>query len=59
MGKREIAGTEEVLAMLTEKARDGNVGAMVALERALRFQQRDREAELDAELERMLDNGPG
>ena len=36
MSKTEIASREEVLAMLTEKKRKGQTGAMIALERALR-----------------------
>ena len=33
MEETEIASREEVLAMLTEKARKGSTGAMIALER--------------------------
>jgi Na+-translocating ferredoxin:NAD+ oxidoreductase RNF subunit RnfB len=33
----EIATHEEVLALLSEKARDGSTSAMIALERALRI----------------------
>ncbi len=43
----EIASREEVLAMLTEKARQGYTGAMIALERALRAAERKEREELD------------
>jgi hypothetical protein len=51
----EIASREEVLRMLTEKAREGQTGAMIALERALRTKanKEDQDA-LDAELDRLL-----
>ena len=52
--KPEIATRDEVLEMLTEKARQGFTGAMIALERALRVvEQKEREG-LDSELNRIL-----
>ena len=54
MSKTEIASREEVLAMLTEKARQGQTGAMIALERALRAAEREEREELDTELDRIL-----
>ena len=54
MSKPEIASREEVLAMLTEKARKGQTGAMIALERALRAAERKEREELDNELDRIL-----
>jgi hypothetical protein len=52
----EIASHDEVLGMLTEKARDGQTSAMIALERALRARKDAAEAEaLDDELTRELD----
>ena len=47
----EIASRDEVLAMLTEKARQGFTGAMIALERALRAAERKEHKEFDTELE--------
>ena len=50
----KIASRDEVLEMLTEKARQGFTGAMIALERALRVaEQKEREG-LDSELNRIL-----
>ena len=49
-----IASRDEVLAMLTEKAREGQTGAMIALERALRAAERKEREELDNELARIL-----
>jgi hypothetical protein len=54
MSKPEIASREEVLAMLTEKARKGQTGAMIALERALRAAERKEREALDNELDRIL-----
>ncbi len=54
MSKAEIASREEVLAMLTEKARKGQTGAMIALERALRAAERKERGQLDDELDRIL-----
>jgi hypothetical protein len=49
----EIATHDEVLEMLTEKAREGSTSAMIALERALRL---DPEPNfVDEEFERILD----
>ena len=50
----KIASREEVLQMLTEKARKGQTGAMIALERALRAAERKEREELDNELDRIL-----
>ena len=52
--KPEIASRDEVLEMLTEKARQGFTGAMIALERALRAAERKEREELDSELDRIL-----
>ena len=52
--KPEIATREEVLEMLTEKARKGQTGAMIALERALRAAEAKEREELDNELDRIL-----
>ena len=54
MSKAEIANREEVLALLTERARKGQTGAMIALERALRAVEREEREELDSELDRIL-----
>jgi hypothetical protein len=50
----EIASREEVLRMLTEKARQGQTGAMIALERALRAKAKEDQHPLDRELDRLL-----
>ena len=50
----KIASRDEVLEMLTEKARKGQTGAMIALERALRAAERKEREELDSELDRIL-----
>ena len=50
----QIASRDEVLAMLTEKARQGYTGAMIALERALRAAERKERGELENELHRIL-----
>lgn len=43
MTDAQIADRAEVLRLLTEKAREGSTSAMIALERALRAEQRDRD----------------
>ena len=50
----KIASRDEVLEMLTEKARQAFTGAMIALERALRAVERKEREELDNELDRIL-----
>ena len=50
----KIASREEVLEMLTEKARKGQTGALIALERALRAAERKEREELDNEISRIL-----
>jgi len=50
----QIASREEVLRMLTEKARQGQTGAMIALERALRTKAKEDDDPLDEELESLL-----
>jgi hypothetical protein len=50
----EIATREEVLALLTERARNGSTSAMIALERALRTTAKEDQDELDAELDRLM-----
>jgi len=52
--ERKIATHEEVLVMLSDKARQGETGAMIALERALRVRQREKDDDdFKAELERL------
>ncbi len=53
MTDTQIADRAEVLQLLTEKAREGSTSAMIALERALRAEQKDRDP-LDDELDRIL-----
>ena len=50
--KRQILSRDEVLELLSKKASEGSVTAMVCLERALRLD--DPEPELDDELKRLL-----
>jgi hypothetical protein len=47
----KIATRTEVLELLTAKAREGSIDAMIALEEALRVESPD---DLDDELERIL-----
>ena len=49
---KEILTRPDVLELLSKKASDGSVTAMVCLERALRHQK--PEDELDRELDRLL-----
>ena len=51
---KEILSRDDVLELLSKKAADGSVTAMVCLGRALRYQQ-DQPDELDAELDRLLE----
>ena len=50
----EILTRKGVLELLSKKAVNGSVTAMVCLERALRYEQRDAGDELDRELDRLL-----
>lgn len=54
----EILTRKSVLELLSKKAADGSVTAMVCLERALRY-QREQPDELDAELDRLLARDDG
>jgi predicted component of type VI protein secretion system len=47
----------EVLELLSRKARDGSVTAMAALERALRLHEEDGRNEVDEALNRILGRG--
>ena len=51
---KEILSRPDVLELLSKKASDGSVTAMVCLERALRYDQREQGDELDQELDRLL-----
>jgi hypothetical protein len=51
----QILSRTEVLALLSQKAREGSTSAMIALERALRAGDRDEE-EVGDELDRILGN---
>jgi hypothetical protein len=50
--KRDIATHDEVLRLLTAKARSGSVSAAIALERALRIA--DKGDDLEDELDRLM-----
>jgi hypothetical protein len=53
--ERKIATHEEVLGSPSEKARQGQTGALIALERALRVRQREEDdGDFDAALERLV-----
>ena len=54
--QQQILTHNQVLVLLSEKARDGSTSAMIALERALRLHRADGDAgdELDQELDRLL-----
>ena len=51
---KEILSHDDVLELLSAKARDGGVTAMVSLERALRMTPDDDPDEMDDELDRLL-----
>ena len=53
MTDAEVLTREEVLALLSKKAREGTVSAAIALERALRIGHCEQ-PELDDELERLI-----
>lgn len=55
---KKILTRDEVLELLSEKARQGQTGAMIALERALRARQHDQRG-IDDELERILGDREG
>ena len=52
LDERQILSRDEVLELLSQKAAEGSVTAMVCLERALRIS--DPEPELDDELQRLI-----
>lgn len=56
--ERGILNRDEVLMLLSEKARQGQTGALIALERALRARGADQ-AELDEAIEHLLSDGEG
>jgi hypothetical protein len=49
----QIMSCEEVLRLLSQQAREGKLSALIALERALRAQDRE-ESELDHAIDRIL-----
>jgi len=51
---KKILSHDDVLVLLSAKARDGSVTAMVSLERALRMTPDDDQDDLDEELDRLL-----
>jgi hypothetical protein len=48
-----ILSREEVLTLLSQKAREGSTSAMIALERALRAQDREQ-SEIDEVIDRLM-----
>ena len=54
----QILSRTEVLALLSQKAREGSTSAMIALERALRARDRD-EDEIGTVLDQILDEAEG
>lgn len=56
MADKDILSREEVLELLSQRARDGSVSAAIALERALRAAPRSDE-NFDNELDRLLRDG--
>jgi hypothetical protein len=56
MADKDILSREEVLELLSERARDGSVSAAIALERGLRAAPRSDE-NFDDELDRPLRDG--
>ncbi|MEK6326302.1 MAG: hypothetical protein AABM66_02100 [Actinomycetota bacterium] len=53
MADKSILSHEEVLELLSERAREGSISAAIALERALRASRKSDE-DWDDELERLL-----
>ena len=53
MTEGDVLTHEQVLALLSKKAREGSVSAAIALERALRI-SRYEWADIDAELDRLI-----
>jgi hypothetical protein len=56
MTERRILSREEVLELLSAKAREGSTSAMIALERALRARDREQE-EVNEIITRILGDG--
>jgi hypothetical protein len=54
--QEQILSRDQVLVLLSEKAKDGSTSAMIALERALRLHDPSPD-ELDAELDQLLERG--
>jgi hypothetical protein len=54
----QILSRTEVLALLSQKAREGSTSAMIALERALRARDRD-EDEIGTVLDQILEEAEG
>jgi hypothetical protein len=52
--QNKIATRDEVLEMLTKKAREGSVSAAIALERALRAGA-EQEGSIEDELDRLME----
>ena len=57
-GEDQILSRTEVLALLSQKAREGSTSAMIALERALRARDRD-ENETGTLLDQILAEAEG
>ena len=57
-GEDQILSRPEVLALLSQKAREGSTSAMIALERALRARDRD-EDETGTVLDQILEEAEG
>jgi hypothetical protein len=53
MTEADVLTRQEVLALLSKKAREGSVSAAIALERALRIGSTER-IDLDNEFERLI-----
>jgi hypothetical protein len=59
MSDAEVLSREEVLALLSKKAREGSVSAAIALERALRIDPPHEQDDFDDELGQLLGEGKG
>lgn len=57
-GEDQILSRTEVLALLSQKAREGSTSAMIALERALRARDRDGD-EIGTVLDQILEEAEG
>ena len=59
MTNNDVLIREQVLALLSKKAREGSVSAAIALERALRIDPHTQDTGIEDELDRLLGDREG